>query len=137
MAKRQRELPAEVAEVGQRIERWRSKRKKKSAMPSDLWRAAAGLAVEYGVYRIAQAFGLSYDSLKRRTGELLPGVSGARGTRGGFVELDAARVVSCAQGGILEVEVCDGAGHRMAIRLQGQSGVDVGSMVESFWGRGR
>ena len=139
MTRRQRELPAEVGEVGQLIERWRGAREKQSAMPADLWAAAAQLAVKHGVHRISKAFRLSYESLKRRTVEMLPGGSGARGGGSGFVELGAPppSVVPSAQGGNLELEVCDGEGQRMAIRLQGCSEVDVVSMVDSFWRRGR
>ena len=67
------------------------------------------------------------------------GSSNKGGGGSGFVELDAPGVVAPAQGGVLEVEVCDGSreGQRMAIRLQGCSEVDVVSMVNSFWRRGR
>ena len=53
-------------ELQLRIERWRTTRPFRTAMPERLWRRAAALARSLGVNPVARALHLDYYSLKRR-----------------------------------------------------------------------
>lgn len=121
-----------------RVECWRESRRKGSAMPGELWEAAASLAVERGVYAVSRQLGLSYDSLRRRvdqaTGQGLGGSAGG----GGFVEVRAAQLLGSAAeraapaAGGAEVEVWGGDGARLLVRLGDGGGVDVAGVVSAF-----
>lgn len=125
------------------IEVWRGTRPRTRSMPEPLWSEAAGLARELGVYRVARALGLNFDTLKRRAKQ-----SGARSSRrrgvarracvpmsSGFVEVRGLAEVSraaLAQQTVVEVVASDGA--RLSIRLQCAS-TDVVALVQAFRGR--
>lgn len=136
MKRGQQTLSAEVKEIGSQIALWRSSREKQSAMPPELWTAAAGLAQRYGINPVARALRLSYDSLKRRVLDLDRSRQAQSAGAMGFVELDQFKIGSATDCGVVEVEVCDRDGQRMTIRLTGRSDVDVTSMVSAFWRRG-
>ena len=131
-----RSLTAEVKEISGQIELWRSSREKQTAMPAELWTAAARLAQRHGINPVARALRLSYDSLKRRVLDLDGNTQGQSAGAVGFVELDQFRFGPTSDCGVLEVDVCDRDGQRMTIRLTGRSDVDVPSMVSGFWRRG-
>ena len=65
-----KELPGNMQEVRDALERWRRTRKKRSAIPEDLWQAAARLAAEYGVSQTANTLRLNYGDLKKRVGRM-------------------------------------------------------------------
>jgi hypothetical protein len=61
-----RDLPARLAEVRRRIERWRRTRKVRSRIPEPLWALAVEVAGTYGIHQVAKALRLSYYALKKR-----------------------------------------------------------------------
>ena len=128
--KRRSSVPAEVRGVRRRIEHWRKTRKKRSRMPEDLWAAAAGLARVYGVYPMAQALSVNYQSLKKRMGE------SARAGGTGFVELDPRQVVTSLDAAATVVELVDGDGAKLTIRFPGSGDVDILGLLSDFWRRG-
>jgi hypothetical protein len=121
----------------ERVERWREVRRKGSAMPGELWEAAAELAAEHGVYAVSRQLRLSYESLRRRvgreTGRRLRDEAG-----GGFVEVRAAQLLGSAAeravpvAGGAEVEVWGSGGARLWVRLEDGGGVDVAGVVSAF-----
>lgn len=115
------------------VEIWRLTRAKRSPMPEDLWRRAAKLARRLGVWSVAHAAGLSYESLKRRVED---GGSGAD-ARPSFVEMRGADLLasSADTGPVVELSGADGM--RMTIRMASGSQVDPAALVEVFLGRGR
>lgn len=138
MGRRQRApLGAEVEQLRNRVEEWRRTRRKLSPMPEELWQAAAALAREHGLNPIAQALRLDYYSLKERTGQ-----AGGTGRDimvrpGGFVELSAAELLGASAPSELVVELADGDGAHLRIRLTGGAPLDVVALVEAFWRRRR
>jgi hypothetical protein len=60
------QILTQVERVRQRFERWRRRRKKRSRIPEQLWRAAVAVAASYGVNPTARALGLDYYELKKR-----------------------------------------------------------------------
>lgn len=130
---RRREVPADAAKLRGRIERWRKTRTKRSPMPEPLWDAAVKLAKEHGVHWMSDALRVSYDTLKTRVTrapkrQAVP--AAARTPR--FVEL-----MPTAAGGGVVVEVQDGAGARLTIRLGVDAAVDVEAVVRAFGHDGR
>lgn len=139
MGRNKSRLPeARVKPIRRQIEHWRQKRAKRSPMPEPLWRAAVGLAREYGVYAAAQALQLSYDSLRRRA-EAVGGARRRRRDRGPgpeplatFVELPAALSSPPPGPGGLVVEVVGACGQRLTVRLRGGE-FDVAELIRACW----
>jgi len=144
---RQAGLPARVEQLRERIEQWRCTRERRSPMPEELWAEATDLARAGTVYQIARAVGVSYESLKRRVAEAAPDEEA--GASSGFVELSGARLLGAAAtclpdapvggpvgpGGPV-VELSDGDGLRLTIRLVAGETVDVAGLVRGFGARG-
>jgi len=153
MEKTEWEMPADVAAVRSEIEAWRANRKKRAPVPSSIWSAATALAQRYSVYRISQALRLNYGGLKRRlvglSGETTKSSTGDDENVAGrkFVELSgvgtmaavpqqAASIVAGNRAGdYVEVEVSDGSGARMTVRVTNDSQVDLTGLVGTFWSR--
>lgn len=113
-----------------RIERWRRGRgRRRSPMPAGLWAEASTLARELGVHRVKSALGLNYESLKRRVTEATPGKGGA------FVELSGAQFLGPANGPVIEVS--DGGGRQLLVRLGTAGDLDLVGLVEAFSHRRR
>jgi hypothetical protein len=106
-------------------------------MPGELWDEAVLMARARGVYPVAHALGLNYESLKRRE-------SRARGRRAqeapvaSFVELRPSEFVGVASpssGAV--VELTNEGGDRLAIHLASGSDLDVMALAAAFFGRER
>ena len=155
MKKDRWEMPSDVLAVHREIETWRKNREKRGPIPSSIWLAASSLAKRYGVYRIAQTLHLHYGALKRRllegkeTDEAARIPQKIRESKGSceFVELtgidlNEERSRAAASGGRegayqLEIEVSNGLGSQMTVRVLEGSGVDVSQIVREFCGRSR
>jgi hypothetical protein len=115
-----------------RIEHWRKTRKKRSPMPTDLWDAAVSIAREHGVYAVSRDLRLNHENLKKR----VEGISGGRrndgGGSSGFVELAGSQLIGTS--GVV-VELVDGNGAMLKIRLPGCNGLDVRGLAQAFWNR--
>ncbi len=122
-------LPGRVRAVRDRVALWRRTREKRSPMPADLWTEAVALARSEGTYRIARALGIDIGSLARRVAEARDG-----GAAGGsaFVELSGAQLLGAAAPAGMVVEISDGDGMRLTIRLSGGTPVDVAGVVHAF-----
>ena len=137
--KQRSRVPAKVKAVRTRIERWRRTRKKRSRMPEDLWAAAVALARVHGVYRAAQMLTVSYETLKRRTADSAKTRrAGKRGSApAGFVELDAGQLMVSTDPTATVVELTDGDGAKLVIRVPGPGHVDLLGLANGFWRRER
>jgi hypothetical protein len=121
---------ARLNPLRRRIERWRRTRAKRSPMPQELWAAATELARDYGAYRVARELGVGYGSLKDRLG-----ADGDRGARKAeaFVALDGAALFTPASAvGRGEVELWDGHGTRVVIRLAAGEALDVAALLAAW-----
>ena len=87
--RKRREESADIADVRERIDRWRATRTKRSPMPEPLWAAAVRLAQTHGIYPIARRLPVNYESLKGRVVDATSGSapSAARRAAARFVEL--------------------------------------------------
>lgn len=87
---------------------------------------AAALARTHGVSRVARTLGLSFYKLRQRLGPAVPA---------GFVELPPL-AVSGSQSGECVVELRDGRGGQMTLRLASE-GPTLLALAADFWRRGR
>ena len=137
--RKRREESADIAEVRERIDRWRAMRTKRSPMPAPLWDAAVRLAQTHGIYPIARRLPLNYTSLKGR----IVGASGGSEPRAAppaaprFVELRPTPrplVASPLPTGS-SVELVDARGETLTIRVGHGERLDVVGLARTFWER--
>jgi hypothetical protein len=129
---------ARVREVREQIALWRGTREKRTAMPADLWAEAVGLARKGGTYATARALGVGLESLARRVAEAGAGAGAKGGSARGsaFMELSGAQLLGAAVATGSVVEISDGDGARLTIRLAGDTPLDVVGVVQGFCRRG-
>lgn len=122
-------LPEVVNDLRRRLDEWRKNRPKLGPIPAPLWEEAAVLARDHGIYPIAKALRLDYNSLKRRMGV----VSRATGTmpvdHPAFVEVALVSSPPASVEYPVELERSDGA--RMKVGLSRQE--DLIALADSFW----
>lgn len=125
------DVPSEVSSLQRQVERWRQERRHLEPMPEPLWHAAARLARQHSVARIARWIRLDYYTLKERV-ESLDHDSVAVQERGpAFVELalpTRAPSVECT------IELEHSGGSRMRIHVKGAGVPDLVALSRSFWG---
>ena len=134
MGSRHRPSSTQPRSVRARIERWRVTRTKRSPMPEPLWDAAVELAQAEGIYPIARALAVNYQSLKCRVAMASNGNSG---TPAGFVELTPMPANGSVSRGELVLELSSGDGATLTIRLPSEREFDVERLAEAFLRRGR
>ncbi len=101
-------------------------------MPEDLWRAAAALARDHGVWFVSNALRVRYEGLKKRAA---PSPAGERPTAGGFVEVAAADLIGGSNGPRAVIELSDGDGAKLVVRVEGRDAPDVLALATEFWRR--
>ena len=116
-----------LAQLRQRIERWRCTRTKRSPMPAELWAAATDLARGLGPYRVARELRIGYGALMERLSA--DGESGGSGAPA-FVAVDGAALFAPVAGG--EVELSDARGLKVVIRLAAGQAVDVAAVAAAW-----
>ncbi len=65
IARQQATLPPVLSKVRRQFDRWRSRHRKHTRLPEELWRQAAAVAREHGLNKTAHVLGLKYYSLKK------------------------------------------------------------------------
>src|SRR5438105_6768221 len=66
--KRPETIPADMEEVREQFEMWRSSHAHRSRIPETLWTSAVKLARQHGLHRTAKALNLDYAKLKALVG---------------------------------------------------------------------
>src|ERR1017187_6669279 len=127
-AKRE-ELVTKIEPLRQRIETWRKTRVRNEHMPEPLWVEATELAKGYGVAAVQGILRIDYNGLKRRALGIRvvgrPKPSGA-----GLVELPALSPLRRTEP-IIELE--DGAGRRMTVKVSGGNVAELVPLAQAFW----
>jgi len=59
-------LPPEVSDLERKVAAWRRTRHKGAATPSEFWKAAVTLAMQFRICRIGRAVGLVYSALRKQ-----------------------------------------------------------------------
>lgn len=55
-----------LEQVQQRFESWRQRRKKRTRIPQNLWKAAVALSQEYSIFHLSKALRVNYTALKNK-----------------------------------------------------------------------
>lgn len=126
-------LPAGVKLLRKRIDYWRRTRDRRTAMPADLWAETIALARSGRPYSVAHALRVNYEGLRRRMAETAAGARVA--APDAFVELTGAQILGATAAGAV-VELSDGDGMRLTVRLAAGVEVDVARVVAAFRQRG-
>jgi hypothetical protein len=132
MGRRAQPVSAGVKQLRTRIERWRTTRERRTAMPPRFWAEAARLAQRHGVSPVARTLRISFEGLRRRIAESTTGPTATVGRPSAFVELTGAELLGEPVVAGTVVEVSDAGGMRLAIRLTRGTEVDVASLVAAF-----
>jgi hypothetical protein len=134
---RPRATSARVRQARAGIEKWRKTRKKRSPMPEALWAAAVELSQSDGVYPIARALRVNYQSLQCRVAMASSSTAPGTGAPRGFVELSSPLPIApppLPSGPVLELS--DGNGATLTIRLPSASELDVERLARAFLHQG-
>jgi hypothetical protein len=124
------DVPASLARTRAKIEQWRARNRPRAQIPPELWREAAEVAQEHGLNRTAKVLRLDYYSLKKRAAAARPDASAPA-----FVELlRSAAPVAVPE---FTIEIEDGSGAKMRIRLQGADVPDLAALARAFREGGR
>lgn len=121
------QLPSDLARGRDQFQAWRGQRKGGGRIPHSLWALAVQLAKGHGVGRTAAVLGLDYRSLKKRAEAA---TSEPQSSGPAFVEMPSSVLV----GKQCLVELDNGAGATMRVRLMGYDAADVEALSRSFWG---
>jgi hypothetical protein len=125
-----------VRRVRAQIEKWRQTRKKRSPMPEPLWDAAVELAQSDGVHPIARALRLNYQTLKCRVAIASSATRPGTGAPRGFVELSSPLPIAPLSPSGPVLELSDGNGAKLTIRLPAERELDVDRLAKAFLHRG-
>jgi len=121
---------SQLGPARRRLAAWRQRRPHRAPIPQDLWSWIVPLARTHGVSRVSRALRLNYYGLKRRVASS-PCRKDA-GVGAPFVELKATPwefSPACV------VELEDGLGSKMTLRLSQGGGAEVLAWVQAFWSR--
>jgi|SRR5208283_586350 len=114
--------------VYKRLERWRSWRRGRSAVPEQLWASAADVAREHGICRTAQILGLEYGKLRRMAESDGPAPHSATASAT-FVELVPSPTVGLPER-LIELE---GPHGQMLIQWKGVTAPDLVELSRALW----
>ncbi|HRZ10571.1 MAG TPA: hypothetical protein P5319_11850 [Gemmatimonadales bacterium] len=131
---RREELAAQIEPLRQQVEAWRQSRSGRSEpMPEPLWEAATALAKSYGVSPVQRILRIDYRGLEYRALGVRKGKGqgrAARATGATFVELPALTPARRAEH-LVELE--DGTGRKLTVKVNGGSLSELVPLVEAFW----
>ena len=128
-AKADANLAVGLTRVEPALTAWRQRRRHREAIPEELWRLIVPLAREHGVSPVPQALGLNYTTLKERT---LLGRTAAPATNRprDFLEVP---VVGWPAGAACSLELEDGRGAKLTLRLAGSEPNAVLTLARGLW----
>ena len=137
MAQRKRKaLPRRIVELKKQIESWRQTREKRTRMPEELWVEAVEVARRYGVWKVSDAVGCSYETLKARVKRVETTAPAATvDEAAGFVSVAPPPIFAAPEPVATEVELVAVDGARLVVRVEGREGLDVAELARSFWSR--
>jgi hypothetical protein len=126
-----------LAQTGERLARWRAQHGGPGIpVPEALWAEAVDAARVAGVDATARALRLNRSRLAARmtTATVAGDDETSREGGGGFVELDAGRLVRPPRV-MIRLEGRDG--ERLEVELGDWAAIDLAALAEAFWRRGR
>jgi len=130
IARQQAPLPLALSRARRRFDQWRSRHRKHTRLPEELWRQAAAVAREHGLNRTARALGLKYYSLKKHLDEMTAEQAIPAKAEPEFIELMPGMMPS----GTVEctIEWADGGGTTMRMHVKGARMADLVSFASAL-----
>ncbi len=128
--RREPRLPARLARGQERFERWRSKQKRRTRLPEQLWSAAVRLAREYGVNRTARTLRLEYNGLKKRVETTPAGEPSSDAAGPKFIELLGSELTAPAE---CAIECRNPEGATIRIQFKGPELPDLAALCQKLW----
>ena len=119
-----------VVNVRARFDQWRKTRKKREAIPDELWSAAVELAEELSVFKVARSLRLNYTSLKNRVNQICPKVH-TEIEASSFIEIP---VMTAGHDEHCRVDIQRSDGSQMQIRLPIGGKPELSALVRAFMG---
>ena len=139
MARRKRKaLPRSIVDLKKQIETWRQTREKRTRMPEALWVEAVEAARRHGIWKVSNAVGCSYESLKARVERVEPSALAApvESATTGFVSVaPPQQIFGPPEPMATEVELVAVDGARLVVRVEGREGLDIAGLSRAFWSR--
>ena len=123
--------PSDLRQLHRQLSTWRRQQSERVRLPEAVWVSAATLARRHGASLVSRTLHLDYYKLRQRS----LGGSSSTGGAPAFVELQVAPTLGPASGEAA-VELADGTGARMTLRVRGELPTVV-ALAESFWRRPR
>src|ERR1700722_20027082 len=120
-------IPLDMEQARQELEAWRSTHRPRCHIPDSLWKRAAELASQHGLYLTSRTLRVDYMRLKKLVQPTSPERKSAELPR--FIELRAPTVDAFA---VCVVEL-EGAGRRMRIQLKGRGGGELVGLSRMVW----
>lgn len=124
-------LPLDMEQARQELEAWRSTHRPRCHIPDSLWKRAAELASQHGLYLTSRTLRVDYMRLKRLVRPTSPERKSAELPR--LIELMAPTVAGIAEC-VVELE---GAGRRMRIQLKGMGVAELVGLSRMVWSNKR
>ena len=120
-------IPLDMKQARQELEAWRSTHPPRCHIPDSLWKRAAELASQHGLYLTSRTLRVDYMRLKKRVQPTSPERKSTGLPR--FIELVAPTVAGIAEC-VVELE---GAGRRMRIQLKGMGVAELVGLSRMVW----
>ena len=120
-------IPLEIERARQELEAWRSTHRPRCHIPDSLWKRAAELASQHGLYLTSRTLRVDYMRLKKLVQPTSPERKSAELPR--FIELMAPTVAGIAEC-VVELE---GAGRRMRIQVKGMGVAELVGLSRMVW----
>ena len=120
-------IPLDMEQARQELEAWRSTHPPRCHIPDSLWKRAAELANQHGLYLTSRTLRVDYMRLKKRVQPTSPERKSTGLPR--FIELVAPTVAGIAEC-VVELE---GAGRRMRIQLKGMGVTELVGLSRMVW----
>jgi hypothetical protein len=130
---RHEELKVRIEPLLQQVEDWRKAKGKNEKMPEPLWKEAISLAKAYGVSPVQKILRIDYRGLERRAlGIVKPSAQAGSVRCPSFIELPSLPARRAEH--LVELE--DGTGRKLSLKIAAGHLAEVLPMVQSFWRSG-
>ncbi len=126
------EIAAAVEPLREKIDHWRKTRTVIGRMPEALWQEATVLAKTHGVAAVQGILRIDYQGLKQRVFGPLAEPPPGRKEPPRFVELPPLPATA-ARRPEHTIELEDGAGRRLTVKVSGGNLADILPLAQSFW----
>ena len=125
--RQQAPLAPALSRVHRQFDLWRSRHRKYTRLPEELWRQAAAVAREHGLNKTARALGLKYYSLKKHLDEMTAEQVVPTKAEPDFIELMPGVMTP----GSIEctIEWADGGGSTVRMHIKGAGPSELVSLA--------